>query len=356
MRIGLYGMPCAGKTYLIKRVRNFEGICGSELLHKMEPDFQKLSDEQKKAARKNLAEKLMQKDNIIVDGHYMFGDKVVFTEQDGQLYDTFIYLYVEPSILKERMNDSIKNNKYLKFDIEKWQLEEIEALRKYCHDFDKDFYVIDGPDNRGIPDVDKCLDFVDSIYCGFSCKKFAEKCVKEVLENCNDTKIKLFDGDKTLTKQDTCGGLGYMTHIFDGNFYTGYQTWRHYYELNQFLREIDFMEDKILDLDIQFNSNVVDEVEKNNSIIVTTGCQSIWIYLAKKLNVACYGGDKVSADTKFFIAKYLKSSGKDVIAFGDSLNDYYMLKESNDGFLVLKEDGTVSRSLRDKDMEGLHFV
>ena len=43
------------------------------------------------------------------------------------------------------MRESDKNKKYLSYDIEKWQINEIESLRDYCHKSNKDFYVIDNP-------------------------------------------------------------------------------------------------------------------------------------------------------------------------------------------------------------------
>lgn len=38
-----------------------------------------------------------------MDGHYAFGEETVFTEEDGRLYDVFLYLYRSPAVLKGRM-------------------------------------------------------------------------------------------------------------------------------------------------------------------------------------------------------------------------------------------------------------
>ena len=64
----------------------------------------------------------------------------------------------------------------------------------------------------------------------------------------------------------------------------------------------------------------------------------------------------MSAETKYFITKYLQEAGKRVVAFGDGLNDYYMLKQVDTGYLVRKPDGKVSRSLKNRNLEGLIFV
>ena len=62
------------------------------------------------------------------------------------------------------------------------------------------------------------------------------------------------------------------------------------------------------------------------------------------------------SDTKYFITKFLQDRGSKVIAFGDSMNDYYMLKQADDSYLVLKQDGSVSSSLNGKNLEGIVFV
>ena len=101
MRIGLYGLPTAGKSYILGAVRNLEVLSGSSLLKEIAPDFHDLTDNQKEAVRQELALKLRQKDRFIMDGHYSFGDSVVFTEADGQLYDTFLYPWIPRLFLKE---------------------------------------------------------------------------------------------------------------------------------------------------------------------------------------------------------------------------------------------------------------
>ena len=45
-----------------------------------------------------------------------------------------------------------------------------------------------------------------------------------------------------------------------------------------------------------------------------------------------------------------------VIALGDGMNDYYMLKKADEGYIVRKADGSLSGSLKGKDLEGLAYV
>ena len=153
MRLGLYGLPAAGKTYILDRINGIKVFHGSDMLFDLDKDFHNTDENGRKAARKELANSLLKKDDFIMDGHYSFGDNVVFTKEDGKLYDAFLYLYIEPRVLKSRMEKSSKNIKCLKFDIEKWQNTEIEKLREYCHEHNKDFYVIDNQDLGYFDDI-----------------------------------------------------------------------------------------------------------------------------------------------------------------------------------------------------------
>lgn len=355
MRIGLYGLPTAGKTFVLDAVRNFNILAGSSLLKELAPDFHSLSAEDKKCVRKQLAINLREKDGFIMDGHYSFGNKVVFTEEDGELYDAILYLYVDPSILRMRMEDSVRNRKYLAFDIEKWQMFEVESLRQYCHEHNKDFYVLDNPDKGYFPDISLVLEFIGSIVAGYSCLAYAKKCANSISDKIKAEEICLADGDKTLTIEDSSSVLGYKTHIFDGNFYTGFQAWRHAREMTDFLRFIDWTSRPCEELGVHFNNSVIGKITMP-CVILTAGYYGIWKELANVLKMPVYCGEQMSAETKFYITKFLQDEGIRITAYGDSMNDYYMLKQADDGYLVAKSDGTLSRSLKYMNTEGMTIV
>ena len=355
MRIGLYGLPTAGKTFILNAVRNFNVLAGSSMLKELEPDFHSLSAEVKMYVRKQLAAKLKEKDGFIMDGHYSFGDEIVFTEEDGELYDTILYLYVDPPILEKRMEDSVRNKKYLTFDIGKWQIFEIESLRQYCHEQNKDFYVLDNPDKGYFPDINMVLEFIDSLAAGYSCLDYAKQCVDNIFDKIKGKKICLADGDKTLTIEDSSSALGYKTHIFDGNFYTGFQAWRHTREMADFLRFIGWTSRSFEELGVHLNPAVIDTITMP-CIILTTGYYGIWKEIANELKMPMYCGEQMSAETKYFIAKFLQEKGIRIIAYGDSMNDYYMLKQADEGYLITKYDGTLSRSVKYMNTEGMTVV
>ncbi len=350
MKIGLYGMPTAGKSYILDKIDFVEVMQGSRLLRDLCPNFESQTEEIKIAIRKKLANSLKEKESVIMDGHYAFGDRIVFTEADGQLYDVFLYLYLSPQKLEERMKVSERNRKYLKYDIEGWQRKEIECLREYCHINKKDFYVIDNPPEYYFDDVSIILDFIRTIINGYSCRAFAETISKEILNKSKSDTIILMDGDKTITKEDTSHAVfGYVTRLYDGNFYTGYQSWRQALEFA--LCTIG----DLIQMPVSLNERVCDAFSEN-TYILTSGHEKVWQFISKELNIPFYQGIEMSAETKYFVTKYLQESGKKVIAYGDGMNDYYMLMQADEGFLVTKGDSSISRSLKDRNLEGLCLV
>jgi len=347
MRIGLYGMPAAGKSHIMDQVDFMDVYHGSSMLHQYDQDFECRDALGREKGRKAIAKMLLEKDEFIMDGHYAFGDDLAFTEEDGTLYDTILYLFIDPQILKKRMSESAKNHKYLVHDIDLWQKHEINALRAFCHQNNKDFHVIDNPPENCFNDVSLVVDFIRDIKKGYSCVAYARESVATILQRCSSNEIFLLDGDKTLIVEDSSNLVfGYTTHLYDGNFYTGYQSWKQNKEFAQYTVP------DIKELPVRFNDKVLSQIGAD-SFILTSGHEKVWRFISDYLQRPFFFGTRMSAETKFFITKFLQEAGKTVIAYGDGMNDYFMMKQADIGYLVPKQNGTVSRSLRDRDLEGL---
>ena len=176
MRIGLYGMPTSGKTHILDRIDFIEVLVGSKLLREYDPDFDKQPEYIREQDRKAVANIMLSKKDFIMDGHYAFGDTIAFTEEEGNMYDIYLYLYIEPAVLKERINNSPKNQKYAQYDVEKWQRREIDGLREYCHKHNKDFYVVDNPTTNTFEDVSQVIEFIRAIKDGYRyCLSFGRR-------------------------------------------------------------------------------------------------------------------------------------------------------------------------------------
>lgn len=350
MRIGLYGMPTAGKTHILDQINFIEVLRGSKILREYDPDFDNRDETGREQDRRAVVRLLMEKHSFIMDGHYAFGDEIAFTEDDGRLYDVYLYLYISPDTIKERMALSDKNRKYLKYDVAKWQNTEINKLRRYCHFTGKDFYVLDNPPENHFEDVSSIIAFIRSIVDGYSCVSYAKECAEHIIKKSKSNTIVLLDGDKTLTIEDSSGTIfGYKTHLYDGNFYTGFQAWKQNEEFKQYSFE------DLTEIPIHFNETVKSAITKD-TFILTSGHERIWRFIAKKLGLDFFYGSQMSAETKYFITKYLQKAGKRVVAYGDGMNDYFMLKQADKGYLITKQDGSISRSLKGRDLEGLIIV
>lgn len=350
MKFVLYGLPCAGKTTILKSF-NIPVIHGSTELNRMAAGkFSDLPRSEKNTLRIRYAEQLKSRaESFISDGHYSFPEEIAFTYADGELYDVFIYLYCEPKVISERLKASVKNSRFAELSVEcirKWQCFEIESLRNECHEHEKDFYVVNEIT------ANELQTFINKIENGFSSYILAEKIAEQIMriypEPCD---IHICDGDKTIIKQDSFGVCsdGYITHAFDGSFYTGYQAF-------QFTNETEHLSYDTTKLEtVELNEKIFDRIADKKYIVLSSGIKMLWERLARKFALKNVFADTlVSADTKFFVIKLLQEKGYTVTAYGDSRNDLLMLKRANHGYLYIGRQ--ISRSLINSDLSGVKLI
>lgn len=166
---------------------------------------------------------------------------------------------------------SEKNGKFAGESIEslrQWQEFEINNLREECHRRNKDFYVVS--DNE--EEQNKFFDFLSLLREGFSSYDLATDICNQIMEQFNKQDILyMVDGDKTIIIQDSyrfcCNG---KTKIFDGDFYTGYQSFLFEKELQT--ASID--KSKIAEITI--NNEVYDIVASNNYVVLSSGIKDLW--------------------------------------------------------------------------------
>ena len=353
MKLGLYGLPCAGKTYLLEKLQGVQILHGSNELNKLSGGkFFELSEEEKHKTRIKYAEYVnsLSSKFVISDGHYSFLDDIVFTESDGILYDIILYLYCEPKILSDRFNQSQKNCKYKELSIamiEQWQNFEINSLRNECHKRNKDFYVI----SDGMIANSKFKSFLELLKSGFSSYKLAREIVSQIKDIYpNPTEIHLIDGDKTLIKQDSfrfcCNG---KTTVFDGDFYTAYQSYLFGEELNKKTLNINNVESLVL------NENIKKMTDNAPYIILSSGITEVWKQISEYLSLKnVVANHMISADTKYYVAKLLKEKNYKVIAHGDSKVDLYMLQEADESYLYIYNK--LSNSLIGENIKGINLI
>ena len=353
MKIALYGLPCAGKTTLMEQLTGIKTVNGSETLKELCNDnFSDLTEEEKVSVRIKYTEYIRNLDDEIIlsDGHYAFLDKVAFTEQDGDVYDVFIYLYCNADVLQKRYETSVKNEKYRDLSvacIESWQQFEIENLRKECHNRNKDFYVVKSDEITS----DEFSAFIHHINNGYSSFGLAKSLVSEIIQKYTEPcHIHLVDGDKTAIVEDSFRVCSkYNTKIFDGDFYTGYQSYC-------FAKETENLQYDFSNLSsITLNNDVWNKVKNENCIILSGGITALWDKLSSMFGfTAVFANPLISADTKYYVTKLLRAKRYTISAYGDSKNDLYMLKETDNGYLYIGK--RISRSLNNSDLNGLDFI
>ena len=351
MKIAVYGLPSSGKTTLINNIPDVTVINGRQELERLSSgQFSSMTETDKKMIRIRYTEYLASlKDSVIVsDGHDSFFDNVVFTEQDGDVYDVIFYLYCRPEEVLKRCSISEKNQKYSNLSVEtigQWQDFEIESLRMECHKRDKDFYVISDNNQKT-----SFYEFFNKVINGYSDVQYAKTIAKRIADLSTVKEIYLVDGDKTIIEQDSfrfC--YDGKTVVFDGDFYTGYQS----YLFNEEIRAISSVPESVKD--IKLNSDVWNMISEKNYVVISSGLTVVWDSLK-----AIWGFKEVianpliSADVKYYVVKFLKQTGFRVVALGDSKNDYYMLKEADTGYLKIGK--RLSRSLKNTDVSGIQML
>lgn len=355
MKLALYGMPCAGKTTLLNELDcNIHIIKGSLWLNKStDGNFSFLPEDKKTEWRIKYTEYLagIVDKHIISDGHYSFENTVVFTDADGEIYDVFLYLYCEPEEILARMQVSEKNQKFSNLTVDvisAWQNREVEELRYQCHKRNKDFYVIQ---SEKITKADFAK-FIDTLLSGFSSYRLALKFVNQIREWFpSPCELNIVDGDKTFINEDSfclCSH-GFTTTVFDGNFYTGYQS----YCFEKETSLLSFQFEKLQNCTL--NKQVWSKICNERYIILSAGIKCLWEKIAEQMGIPyVLASPLVSADTKYYVAKLLRQFGYRIKGYGDSKNDLYLLKEADEGYLCLGK--RISRSLANADVSGLHFL
>lgn len=355
MKFALYGMPCAGKTTLLNALADKIYIVnGSSWLNKStNGNFSALPDQEKAEWRIKYTEYLAEitDKHIISDGHYAFEDTVVFTDADGEIYDVFLYLYCDPGEILSRMQVSEKNKKFSNLTVDvisAWQNREVEELRLQCHKRNKDFYVI----QSGKIAEKELAEFIDSILSGFSSYQIAVDLVDQIkVWFPVPCELSIVDGDKTFINEDSfrlCSN-GFNTTVFDGNFYTGYQS----YSFEKETQHLSYQYEGLLNCTL--NKQVWTRICKEQYVILSAGIEDLWKKLTEQMDIPyILASPLISADTKYYVAKILRNLGYRIKGYGDSKNDLYLLREADEGYLCLGK--RISRSLTDADASGLRLL
>lgn len=153
--VGIYGLPGAGKTFLMNQVKEelgdqrFTFYEGSAMISRLVPGgfdaFQKMEEEEKMQWRVRAIDQIKEHSaasgrSAIVTGHFMFWSEdedvgqPVYTQRDMETFTHILYLEVPIALLaKRRLEDKEKSRQLVSnTQLRKWQHEERLQLRHLC--------------------------------------------------------------------------------------------------------------------------------------------------------------------------------------------------------------------------------
>ncbi|HHY0463158.1 TPA: AAA family ATPase [Vibrio parahaemolyticus] len=380
MKLAIYGVSRAGKDYLIKNViahlqettlLTAIHIEGSKTLNALAQEmfqktFKSLDESNKNTLREKFTEIVNKKnseyDLVLVDGHYSFIDgdsyKVVFTEQDENVYDHFFYLDTPSEMIVEFSRKSTGEKRNVDITVEQvrnWKKFEKFELDKICNNHNKELVILDEETESSVQFISFWLDSYLSKFCNQTSALSFYKEYKELLKK--STQIILIDCDKTVSindgTYDFCRYLGVkkaeLKSVFRNDRYTSYQffkVWNLYKKKNP----IKIEESVTLTVqNINLSQSVFDYLanQKDSVVIgVTSGVFDIWNLINEKYKIFdVLLGNTCKSEFEYLvtplfkkeIASLLREKGKHVVAIGDSMIDIPMLEAADQGYLIAHE-------------------
>ena len=366
MKFVIYGLPCAGKDYLLSKMPFIQHIKGSEWLNAHSDNrFRELPGKEQEDLRKQFVQSVnsIETGNVIVDGHYAFpnGDsyRQAFTDSDGDCYDVFIYLDTPVETIHERIQGSDKNTIYSHLtisELQAWRDYEVSGLFEEVLRRGKEFILLDN-------DVDSIIRFMKGLADGsvLTAPQVSRMNADRVIDAAvGKRRIVLSDGDKTLTVEDLTKSVSMPEELkvhkaFEGDRYTTYQFWK----VRQPYATLNDLEDRYAPAlaNIHFDGSVLEDLSKIDGlkVIVTAGLEDLWsraAVLSGVMDVAVgsktNGLSNMSQLGKAYLCRYLREAGFEVIALGDNMVDYYMLMEASRGYTIAhaKKNATLQNTVK----------
>jgi len=383
MKIAIYGVSRAGKNYLIERVvkrlntgsqkRAFhlEGSTTLNILAKktFDTSFTALAEEEKDRLRREFTKLIWQKEAeyevVFVDGHYAFidgnGFRVVFTEEDRNIYDTFFYLDTSAEMIVQFSQNSQgdkKNSEIVCEEVRKWKSFEKDQMTKICKDFDKELIILD-------KDTTACIEFINSYVSKQRIgrikrnRDILESKVNQIANSRRGNLTILLDADGTLIPSDSAET---MAKFLDGinvseikPIFKKYKDYcfsafcdvAKYYSKNNSNEDFIIASKKAAN-EIEIRDEFIQLLREVNAnfIIVTAGFSHLWNNIIKKYNLdnvdliagnTLYDDCIIGQSEKGFVVDILKRNSKYVICFGDALVDKDMFLKSDMGYLIVNE-------------------
>ncbi len=366
MKFAVYGVSRSGKDYFIEKLQlyfseqgvSLKHIKGSETLNefafeKYGVKFKHCDESQKNKLRKKFIAYVAEIEKsyayVAVDGHYAFYNEncelySVCTESDINCYEQFFYIDTEPSVVAERMRNSVgekKNTDISEERIRCWQDYEIDGLTTELLAAEKELHIIKYDNELALEYVFNCV-----TKNMFDSRAIAKSMVEKL--NIDASCVILTDCDRTLSFEDSATfafdfmkkSKTFLKEIYKNDRYSNYQLWR----AQLCAEELGVYTDESMNYSVKNitpNADLINDLRgiENACIIgITAGNGELWNRIAKKfdlpITILAHKKMLVSKYVKYYVVKELQAKGKFVIALGDSLLDGLMLKQANKSYIV----------------------
>lgn len=390
--VGLYGLPGAGKSYILNQVKqnlgheDFTFHEGSEQIAKLVPGgleaFKKMSNDDKVHWRELAIEAIGKKSaesgqTAVVTGHYMFWSdeeevgSVVCTPKDLDVYTHILYLHVPVQAIVDRRRDDKERARpaVSKTRVAQWQELEERELRQLCRQHSILFCLV-SPSQilRLLQDFRVHSEEHNLIE--------AKRRLDSAIQSQKKT-VLVIDGDRTLATGDT-GALFWkavskntgipgkaetLKDLFSSELEYSYTAFRQATLLCEEAIWANADYDRICDevaMAVTIHPEFVplltamNKQEHVGAIVVTCGLGLIWERIVQRANlgVKVIGGGRITnrfvitAAVKANLVEHLqKTHHMRVWAFGDSPLDLPMLAQADQAFIVVGEAQTRSKSM-----------
>jgi len=359
-RIGLYGISSTGKTTVAKLVEKlhpqYKFIDGSDVFNEVCPGglttFKNLSFDEKTKYRILAIEYLLElqskiNKHLVIAGHYSFickkGDfEIAWTKADDHFYtDIFLFSDTPESIYSR---NKLRNINYSLEQITVWQEFEINSIKNLSN---QNIYI-----NSQNSINDTAIFVLKSIN-----KSIALKVIENIINSESYQTYLLIDADGTLIPYDSAEIVSKYIHNcspatikqifkkYNDYCYEAFLEVADYYSTqNDYDSWIKAMLKATEEIHIYSDFVNILKNDKVGKFIVSAGFSELWKNIVSKYllkNVHVISGNSsfdnyiITDELKGKIAQFLKSNNKNVISFGDSLVDRFMLLNSDLGIYII---------------------
>ncbi|KAI9887289.1 MAG: hypothetical protein M1823_000883 [Watsoniomyces obsoletus] len=396
--IGVYGVPGAGKSWLLDRLKpelgkeHFTFYEGSQMIASLVPGglgaFQRLEEHEKSSWRQiaidTIGRQCAESRKVgLVTGHFMFWaedgttGKIVCTPRDLEVFTHILYLDVPADILAERRQYDNRRRPSLSMDhLRQWQKMERFSLPFLCSGKGVLFMVVcTGPT---LPDqVSKLVQDFRQHHEKYNLSRAECQLDKAVLAAPGRLKKMLvFDGDRTLAAEDT-GALFWASHarrsgddedplktVFSsplGYSYTAFRQATLLYEEATNDGQYEAICEEVssaVTIYPEFVSLLkrVEACEFVGALVVTCGLRRVWEKVLEREGLSetvkvigggrISGGYVVTGEVKAALVARLKETHHiSVWAFGDGPLDLGMFKKADEAIVVVGEEKTRSQTM-----------